>query len=110
MMSLSFLFYQFSIFEFANEWCTISSMCSWRGQRSCAHTRVSPRTTTTTPIGPAHYHSDHTTGLYASFDRGMVYCSEITAALLIHDMGISPQVRACLHHTMNCMCLDISRS
>lgn len=35
-----------------------------------------------------HFHSDHTTGLNRSFSSGVVYCSPITATLLIKDMGL----------------------
>lgn len=39
-----------------------------------------------------HAHSDHTTGLTRSFDAGLIYCSPVTGALLVHDMGLSPTV------------------
>ncbi|EFJ50929.1 hypothetical protein VOLCADRAFT_120549, partial [Volvox carteri f. nagariensis] len=39
-----------------------------------------------------HFHSDHTVGLNKSFDGGVIYCSHVTARLLVHDMGIKPQV------------------
>ena len=31
----------------------------------------------------SHYHSDHTTGLTTAFSAGKIYCSHITATLLI---------------------------
>ena len=34
-----------------------------------------------------HAHSDHTTGLHASFDLGMIYCSPITARVLRATLG-----------------------
>eukprot|EP01023_Acetabularia_acetabulum_P027393 TRINITY_DN2594_c0_g1_i12.p1 TRINITY_DN2594_c0_g1~~TRINITY_DN2594_c0_g1_i12.p1 ORF type:complete len:497 (-),score=25.10 TRINITY_DN2594_c0_g1_i12:333-1667(-) len=37
-----------------------------------------------------HYHSDHTIGITKSFKAGTIYCSEVTAQLLIHDKGLSP--------------------
>ncbi|KAF5826937.1 hypothetical protein DUNSADRAFT_1711 [Dunaliella salina] len=47
-----------------------------------------------------HYHSDHTTGLSRGFSSGTIYTSEVTARLLIHDMGIKPNViRALPMHT-----------
>jgi len=39
-----------------------------------------------------HYHSDHTIGLKKSFDRGYIYCSEVTARLLIYDFGVRRDV------------------
>ncbi|GIL47378.1 hypothetical protein Vafri_4210 [Volvox africanus] len=39
-----------------------------------------------------HFHSDHTVGLNKSFNGGVIYCSHITARLLVHDMGIRPQL------------------
>ncbi|KXZ47402.1 hypothetical protein GPECTOR_35g840 [Gonium pectorale] len=39
-----------------------------------------------------HFHSDHTVGLSRSFRGGIIYCSPVTARLLIHDMGMRPQV------------------
>eukprot|EP00198_Chlamydomonas_reinhardtii_P013635 XP_001702972.1 predicted protein [Chlamydomonas reinhardtii] len=39
-----------------------------------------------------HAHSDHTIGLRKSFSAGVIYCSHVTARLLIHDMGIRPEV------------------
>ena len=38
-----------------------------------------------------HQHSDHTWGLRPSFSAGTIYCSEITAALVIGKMNIKPQ-------------------
>ncbi|GAQ83770.1 putative DNA repair metallo-beta-lactamase family protein [Klebsormidium nitens] len=35
-----------------------------------------------------HFHSDHTIGLYRSFNSGTIFCSRITAALLINCMGL----------------------
>ncbi|GLC45044.1 hypothetical protein PLESTM_001680700 [Pleodorina starrii] len=39
-----------------------------------------------------HFHSDHTVGLNKSFDGGIIYCSHITARLLVHDMGLKPKL------------------
>jgi DNA cross-link repair 1A protein len=39
-----------------------------------------------------HYHSDHTVGLYPSYSGpGLIYASQVTAALLVHDKGVDPQ-------------------
>jgi mRNA degradation ribonuclease J1/J2 len=35
-----------------------------------------------------HCHSDHTIGLRTSFSGGYIYCSEVAANLLLHDMGL----------------------
>ncbi|KAL6771146.1 hypothetical protein ACKKBF_B34120 [Auxenochlorella protothecoides x Auxenochlorella symbiontica] len=35
-----------------------------------------------------HFHGDHTTGLTKGFDAGTIYCSPVTARLLIRDMGL----------------------
>ena len=43
-----------------------------------------------------HAHSDHTTGLTASFDLGEVYCSALTARMLRATIG----VKAKLIHTI----------
>ncbi|KAL6747553.1 beta-lactamase-like protein [Haematococcus lacustris] len=37
-----------------------------------------------------HFHSDHTIGLPKHFHQGTIYCSEVTAQLLLHDMGLQP--------------------
>ena len=39
-----------------------------------------------------HTHSDHTTGLTKGFDNGMIYCSEVSARLLMFDFGIRRDV------------------
>ena len=39
-----------------------------------------------------HYHSDHITGLSAAFDLGDIYCSAITARLLLHDKGVNEKI------------------
>eukprot|EP00040_Diaphanoeca_grandis_P001604 m.276223 g.276223 ORF g.276223 m.276223 type:complete len:306 (+) comp122765_c0_seq1:156-1073(+) len=39
-----------------------------------------------------HYHGDHTTGLHAAFDVGLIYCSPITARLLTQDMRVAAKV------------------
>ncbi|KAG2453744.1 hypothetical protein HYH02_001955 [Chlamydomonas schloesseri] len=39
-----------------------------------------------------HAHSDHTIGLRKSFNAGLIHCSHVTARLLIHDMGVRPEV------------------
>ena len=38
------------------------------------------------------HHSDHTVGLYRGWDIGLIYCSSITATLLVEQDGISPAV------------------
>ncbi|CAL8471261.1 g10803 [Coccomyxa elongata] len=38
----------------------------------------------------SHYHSDHTIGLSTSFSAGTIYCSKVTANLLVKDMRINP--------------------
>jgi len=35
-----------------------------------------------------HFHSDHTTGLHAGFDVGTIYCSAVTAELIIAMIGV----------------------
>ena len=40
----------------------------------------------------SHHHSDHTVGLYRTWDVGVIYCSQITATLLIEQDGLSPAV------------------
>ncbi|KAK9918001.1 hypothetical protein WJX75_000449 [Coccomyxa subellipsoidea] len=37
-----------------------------------------------------HYHSDHTTGLTTTFSAGTIYCSAVTANLLVKDMRLNP--------------------
>lgn len=39
-----------------------------------------------------HYHSDHTCGLGRPFNSGTgtIYCSHVTADLLVLDMGLDP--------------------
>ncbi|GFR43607.1 hypothetical protein Agub_g4704, partial [Astrephomene gubernaculifera] len=39
-----------------------------------------------------HFHSDHTVGLNRGFKGGVIYCSHVTARLLVHDMGLRPQL------------------
>lgn len=36
-----------------------------------------------------HFHGDHTIGLQRSFDRGVIFCSEVTARLLLQELGVS---------------------
>ncbi|OVA08140.1 hypothetical protein BVC80_1725g36 [Macleaya cordata] len=38
----------------------------------------------------SHFHSDHYAGLNPSWSRGLIFCSEITARLLIEVLKISP--------------------
>ena len=40
----------------------------------------------------SHFHSDHTTGLHASFDVGTVYCSPVTAELIMACIGVRRKV------------------
>ncbi len=40
----------------------------------------------------SHHHSDHTVGLYSKWDIGLIYCSEITARLLIEQDRLNPAV------------------
>jgi hypothetical protein len=35
-----------------------------------------------------HFHSDHYVGLQKSFDCGVIYCNEVTAALTIQELGV----------------------
>ena len=35
-----------------------------------------------------HFHSDHTAGLHAGFDVGTIYCSAVTAELVIAVIGV----------------------
>jgi DNA cross-link repair 1A protein len=39
-----------------------------------------------------HYHSDHTCGLNAGFKAGIIYTSSQTRSLLVHDMGVRPEL------------------
>ena len=39
-----------------------------------------------------HFHSDHTTGLHASFDIGTIYCSNVTAELVVSVTGVKKKV------------------
>ncbi len=39
-----------------------------------------------------HFHSDHTTGLHASFDIGTIYCSAVTAELVVSVTGVKRKV------------------
>ncbi len=39
-----------------------------------------------------HFHSDHTIGLRRSFEAGTIFASPVTAALLVHDFGLRPDV------------------
>eukprot|EP00041_Stephanoeca_diplocostata_P036670 m.1347437 g.1347437 ORF g.1347437 m.1347437 type:complete len:599 (-) comp24912_c0_seq6:3797-5593(-) len=36
-----------------------------------------------------HSHSDHTTGLRGSFSNGLIYCSPITAQLIVKNIGVN---------------------
>lgn len=38
-----------------------------------------------------HFHSDHYTGLQKSFDCGVIYCNQVTAALVVQELGIDPK-------------------
>lgn len=38
-----------------------------------------------------HAHSDHYTNLSKSWKEGPIYCSETTANLIIHMLGVEPQ-------------------
>ena len=40
----------------------------------------------------SHHHSDHTVGLYRGWDIGLIYCSHITARLLVEQDGLNPAV------------------
>ena len=40
----------------------------------------------------SHHHSDHTVGLYKGWDIGLIYCSPITARLLVEQDGLNPAV------------------
>ena len=40
----------------------------------------------------SHHHSDHTVGLYRGWDIGLIYCSQITARLLVEQDGLNPAV------------------
>ncbi len=35
-----------------------------------------------------HAHADHTAGLRSSFNAGMIYCSEVTARLIVKKLGV----------------------
>jgi DNA cross-link repair 1A protein len=35
-----------------------------------------------------HCHSDHVVGLKKGFNGGYIYCSEVAANLLVHDVGL----------------------
>lgn len=49
----------------------------------------------------SHYHSDHTTGLTTGFSAGKIYCSHITAALLIKKVPQSLQpLKMPPHHVL----------
>lgn len=37
-----------------------------------------------------HAHTDHTVGLTSEFFSGMLYCTEITACLIIRRLGVDP--------------------
>lgn len=39
----------------------------------------------------SHFHSDHYGGLNTKFDRGLIYCSPITAALVKSSLRVSPK-------------------
>lgn len=39
----------------------------------------------------SHFHSDHYGGLNTKFDRGLIYCSPITAALVISSLRVNPK-------------------
>ena len=39
----------------------------------------------------SHFHSDHYGGLNSRFDRGLIYCSPITAALVTSSLRVHPQ-------------------
>ena len=40
----------------------------------------------------SHHHSDHTVGLYKGWDIGLIYCSPITAKLLVEQDRLNPAV------------------
>ena len=42
-------------------------------------------------ISRSHAHSDHYTNLSAKWDSGPIYCSEGTANLIIHMLGVDPK-------------------
>ena len=40
----------------------------------------------------SHFHSDHYTGLNNKFNKGNIYCTEITYRLATSYLGVSPNV------------------
>ena len=50
-----------------------------------------------------HFHSDHYGGLVKSWKAGFVYCSAITAALVVQRLGVSPSLVRVL--PLDCICL-----
>ena len=40
----------------------------------------------------SHFHSDHYTGITPFWNKGMIYCSEITAALVLQVLEVSPEL------------------
>ena len=50
-----------------------------------------------------HFHSDHYGGLVKSWKAGFVYCSAITAALVVQRLGVSSSLVRVL--PLDCICL-----
>ena len=42
-------------------------------------------------VAHRHAHSDHYTNLSAKWDSGPIYCSQGTANLIIHMLGVDPR-------------------
>lgn len=40
----------------------------------------------------SHFHSDHYTGITALWNKGMIYCSEITASLVLQVLEVAPEL------------------
>lgn len=40
----------------------------------------------------SHFHSDHYTGITPSWNKGLIYCSEITASLVLQVLNVAPEL------------------
>lgn len=57
-----------------------------------------------------HFHSDHYGGMTAGWSHGKIYCSSITASLVLQQIKVDPEyvVRLPMHQTVNIEGIDVT--
>lgn len=60
--------------------------------------------------GNRHFHSDHYGGMTANWSHGPIYCSSITANLVLQQIKVSPEyvVKLPMYQTVNIEGVDIT--